>query len=92
MGVGQLRCQCYRRHQQNTYPCPEIVVLEVRKKKEYTKPCTEGREVSNGKIWLTTVAVTQNLLSGMPLVLKIEFIRLWNSISPEPGQLSAQLS
>ena len=62
------------------------------KKEEYTKPCTEGREVSNGNIWLTTVAVTQDLLSGMPLVLKIEFIRLLDSISPEPGQPSAQLS
>ena len=39
-----------------------------------------------------TVAVTQDLLSGMPLVLKIELIRLWSSILPEPGQPSAQLS
>ena len=53
---------------------------------------TEGREVSYGKIGPTTVAVTQDLLSGMPLVLKIERIRLWNSILPEPGQHSAQLS
>ena len=48
--------------------------------------------MSYGKIWLTTVAVSQDLLSGMPLVLKIELIRLWNSILPEPGQPSAQLS
>ena len=48
--------------------------------------------MSYGKIGLTTVAVTQDLLSGMPLVLKIELIRLWNSILPEPGQPSAQLS
>ena len=39
-----------------------------------------------------TVAVTHDLLSGMPLVLKIELIRLWNIILPEPGQPSAQLS
>ena len=62
------------------------------KKEEYSKPHTEGREVSYGKIGLTTVAVTQDLLSGMPLVLKIELICLWNSLLPEPGQPSAQLS
>ena len=55
-------------------------------------PRTEGREVSYGKIGLTTVAVTQDLSSGIPLVLKIELIRLWNSILSEPGQPSAQLS
>ena len=59
---------------------------------EYAEPRTAGREVSYGKIGLTTVAVTHDLLSGMPLVLKIELIRLWNSILPEPGQPSAQLS
>ena len=46
------------------------------KKEEYAKPRTEGRELSYGKIGLTTVAVTQDLLSGMPLVLKIGLIRL----------------
>ena len=55
-------------------------------------PLTEGRKVSYWKIGLGTVAVTQDLLSGMPLVLKTELIRLWNSILPEPGQPSAQLS
>ena len=39
------------------------------KKEEYAKPRTEGREVSYGKIGLTTVAVIQDLLSGMPLFL-----------------------
>ena len=39
------------------------------KKEEYAKPRTLGRGVSDGKIWLTTVAVTHDLLSGMPLVL-----------------------
>ena len=68
------------------------MVLAREKKNEYSKPHTEGREVSYGKIGLTTVAATQDLLSGMPLVLKIELIRLWNSILPEPGQPSAQLS
>ena len=61
-------------------------------KEEYAKRRTEGREVSYGKIGLTTVAVTQDLLSAIPLVLKIGLIRLWNSILPEPGQPSAQLS
>ena len=37
------------------------------------------------------MAVTQDLVSGTPLVLKIELVRLWNSISPEPGQPNAQL-
>ena len=48
--------------------------------------------MSYGKIGLTTVAVTQDLLSGMPLILKVELIRLWNSILPELGYRSAQLS
>ena len=69
-----------------------VVLAGDEKKEEYVKPRTEGREVRYGKIGLTTVAVTQDLLSGMPLVLKIELIRLWNSILPEPGQPSAQLS
>ena len=39
------------------------------------------------------MAVTHDLLSGMPLVLlRKELICLWNSILPEPGQPSAQLS
>ena len=62
------------------------------KKEGYSKPCTELTEVSFGKMGLTTVAVTQDLFSGMLLVLKIELIHLWNSILPEPGQPSAQLS
>ena len=48
--------------------------------------------MSYGKTGLPTVAVTQDLLSAMPLALRIELIRLWNSILPEPGQPSAQLS
>ena len=48
--------------------------------------------MSYGKIGLTTVAITQDLLSGMPLVLKIELIHLLNSLLPEPGQPRAQLS
>ena len=48
--------------------------------------------MSYGKTGLTTVAATQDLHSRMPLVLKIKLIRLWNSILPEPGQPSAQLS
>ena len=67
MGVGQLRWQCYRRHQQNPQSCPDSVVLAgEEKKEEYAKPRTI---VSYGKIGLTTVAVTHNLLSVMPLVL-----------------------
>ena len=69
-----------------------MVLAGEKNKEEYAKPRTEGREVSYGKIGLTTVAVTHDLLSGMPLVLKIELIRLRNNILPEPGQPSAQLS
>ena len=61
-------------------------------KYEYAKLPTEGTEVSYGKIGLTTVAVTLDLLSGMPFVLKIELIHLWNSILPEPRQPSVKLS
>ena len=56
-------------------------------KKKYAKPHTEGREVSFGKIGLTTVAVTRDLLSGMLLVLKIVLACLWNSILPESGNI-----
>ena len=90
--MGQLRWQCYCRHQQSPQPCPDSVVLAGEEKNGYAKPSTEGREVSYGKIGLTTVSVTQDLLSGIPLVLKIELIRLWNSILPEPGQPSGQQS
>ena len=59
---------------------------------EYAKPRTRRERLSYWKIGLTTMAATQQLLSGMPLVLKIELIRLWSCILPEPGQPSAQLS
>ena len=49
--------------------------------------------MSYGKIGLTTVGVTQDLPSGMLLVLlEKELIHLFNGILPEPGQPSAQLS
>ena len=48
--------------------------------------------MSYGKIRLMTVTVTEDLLSRMPHSLNKELIRLWNSILPEPGQPSAQLS
>ena len=48
---------------------PGSVVLAGMKKEEYAKPRTEGRGVSYGKIGLRTVAVTQDLLSGMPFFL-----------------------
>ena len=41
----------------------------VGKKEEYAKPCTKGRGVTCRKIGIMTVAITQYLLSGMPLVL-----------------------
>ena len=54
----------------NYKPRPGSVVLAGEEKKyEYAKTCTKGRGVSYGKIGLTTVTVTQDLLSGMPLVL-----------------------
>ena len=61
---------------------------------EYAKSRTRREWLSYWKIGLTTMAATQEHLSGMPLVLlkKKELIRLWNSILPEPGQPSAQLS
>ena len=62
------------------------------KKVEYANLRTKLIEVSYRKIGLTNVAITQDLLSGMPLVLKLELILLWNGILPEPGQHSAQLS
>ena len=53
---------------------------------------TKGRGVSYEMIGLMTVAATQDLSSGMPLVpYEKELIHLWNSILPESGQPSAQL-
>ena len=45
------------------------VVFAEEDKKEYANPHTKGTGVSYRKIGLTTVAVTQDLPSGMPLVL-----------------------
>ena len=60
---------------------------------EYAKPRTRRERLSYWKIELTTMAATQEHLSGTPLVLlKKELIRPWNSILPEPGLPSAQLS
>ena len=54
-----------------------------------TKPLLKGEERVTGSSGLR-LAVTHDLLSGMPLVLfKKELIRLWNSILPEPEQPSA---
>ena len=64
MGVGQLRWQCYLRHQQNPQPYPDSVVFEWDgKTEEYAKPRTNGRGVRYGKIGPMTVAVTQDFLS-----------------------------
>ena len=46
-----------------------MVLAREKKREEYAKPHTEEREVSYGKVELTTVAVTQDLLSGMPFIL-----------------------
>ena len=92
-GVGQLWWQCYRRYQQNLLPCPDSVVLAGEEKR---------------RVWLATYLRERSKLredraydcgcnSWSPLrdavgYLRKELIRLWNSILPEPGQPSAQLS
>ena len=48
MGVGQLRWQCYRRHQQNPQPCPDSVVLAGDEKKKSTLS-----HVLKGEEWVT---------------------------------------
>ena len=53
-----------------------MVLAGEEKIEEFAKPRTAGRRVSYEKIGLTTVAVTLDLLSRMPLTLKIEHIRL----------------
>ena len=69
------------------------MVLSGEKKNSTLRHLSSGKGVSYRKIGLTTVAVTHNLLSGMPLVLsRKELIRVLNSILPKPGQPSAQLS
>ena len=70
---------------------PDSAVLAGDEKK-CGKPSSKGEKVSYEKVGLTTVAVTQNLLSGMPLVLIIELMRLWNSILHEPLYPGAELS
>ena len=61
---------------------------------EYDKPRTRRERLSYWKIGLTTIAATQEYLSGMPLVLlkKITHPPMENSIIPELGPPSAQLS
>ena len=49
-----------------------MVLAGEEKTEEYAKPRTKRRGVSYGKIELTTVAVTQDLLSGMPLILELK--------------------
>ena len=69
-------------------PPPTIPITQPRqrgfsggeKKGEYAKPRTEGREVSYGKIGLTTVAVTQDLLSGMPYVILRCRMSYWDAV------------
>ena len=77
-GVGQTRWQCYRRHPHNPQPCPNSVVLAGKKKnrgkgekkrEEYAKPRTRRKRQSYWNIGLTTMAATQEHLSGMALVL-----------------------
>ena len=68
MGVLQLRWKCSRHHQQNPLHCSDSVVLSG-EKKEYAKPRNKARGVNYGQIGIMTVAVTQDLLSGMPWVL-----------------------
>ena len=56
-------------------------------KKECAKPRSKEIAVSYRKIELTTVALIQNLLSGLPSILwEKELIRIWNRTLPEPRQ------
>ena len=67
-----------------------MVLAGEKKIEEYRKPRTKGRGVNYGTIGLMTVAVTQYLTSGLPLVLQEKELNLlWNSILPDPGQPSA---
>ena len=83
----------------------QLLLTGKEKKEEYAKPLTKGRGVSYWKIALTTVAVTLDLPSGMPLVLYITRMRQYitrmviyivyypnNSILAEWEQHCAQLS
>ena len=72
MGVGQLRRNC--RHDTAATNKTSNIALTVwfqlvRKRRTYAERRTKGRGVSYGKIGLTTVAVTRDLLFEMPLVL-----------------------
>ena len=67
MGVGQLRWHCYRRHQQTHNRALTEWFSRRGKKVECAKSRTKRRGMSYGKIGLTTMAVTLDLLSGMPL-------------------------
>ena len=60
------------------------------KREEYAKPRTGRERLSYWKMGITTMAATQELLSGCRWYFKKkELIRLRNSILPEPGQPSA---
>ena len=49
--------------------CPDSGVLQKGEKKDHAKSHIKRRGVIYGKIGLTTVTVTQDLLSGMQLVI-----------------------
>ena len=53
-----------------------VLAGEREKKEEYAKPRTEGREVSYVKIGIATMAVTQDLLSGMPMKSSRDGVRI----------------
>ena len=90
-GGKQLRCQCYRRHQKKTQICPDSVSLAWEEKEQYANPLTNGKWMSYRKIGRTTVAVTQDLPSGMPLVLQeknsssFETVYYLNQDNPVPN-------
>ena len=73
MGVGQLWWQCYRRHQQNPWPCPDSVVSAMEGKKRESE-LWEDRAGSPLRDAVRS--------SGKKL------IRLWNCLLPEPGPLA----
>ena len=106
-GVEQTRWQCYCRHQQNPKPCPNSVVLagEKNDKKTYRgkwerkngkntlSHVLEGRGWVTGRSGLRLWLQLRNTSQGCRWFFKKnELLRLRNSILPEPGQPSAQLS
>ena len=92
MGVGQLRWQCYRCHQKNIILPWQRGFSGEEKKKSTLSHVLKGEEWVTGRSAYDCGCNSWSPLRDAVGSFKKKLIRIWNSILPEPGQPSAQLS